>query len=140
MSDINSDLDEEEFLSVDSEPVDADNDDQVAPPFERSIEGKLLAFAHEHEDDSHHELIPEQAVTLRDVQLEDFRTADPLDALHHFWQPQANVNHRLILPLHSDAETLRTDEMCLTCKLGYLLAIGKDIGLGPIVISDGLSG
>lgn len=131
---------DERLSSSDSDIEETAAAQDAAPIFEDEMNGNLVAFADELEVADQVSTDTAQTVTLQETTLADLRTDDPLDALHYFWQPDHNTNHCLVLPIHSDAEDLRCDNMKVDCHLDYFLAIGKDIGLGPISIEPGLSG
>ena len=115
---------ESDSLSDFSDLTDIDSDDsEGAQVFAADIEGQEPQCA----DD-------EQTLSFRDLSFEALRTDDPLDALPYFWQPSKETNHRLILPLHTQASNLKENCIKLSFYLDFLLVIGAEIGLDTILI------
>lgn len=132
---------EPEHLSSDGSDVEEPTvEEDAAPIFEDDMSGNLVAFAEELDAENDDLPAPTNTITLQYISLDDLRTEDPLDALPFFWQPARNTNHCLSLAHHPAEDNLRSDNIKIVCHLDFLLAIGKNIGLEPIIIESGLSG
>lgn len=133
-----SELDPPSSDGSDVEEPTAEED--AAPIFEDDMSGNLVAFAAELDAENDDLPNPSNSIKLKSISLDDLRTDNPLEALPFFWQPARSTNHCLSLAHHPEEDDLRSNKMKISCHLDFLFAVGKDIGLEPIIIQPGLSG
>lgn len=112
----------------------------MAPVFEDDIDGQLVAFVHQRNDQDQDDLCQLHSSALKRIFLDGLRSESPIDALPYFWQPARGTNHQLLLPPHPRQHELRSGKMTLYFFLDYLKTKGQCMRLDPIVSDEGLNG